>query len=111
MYFILAWLNMAFSLLTVNLERSDKNGLRGAVWSRYSFIVVAKSATGRRNPCNLTAIPDALCVFFLYRSFDTPKVFGVVLTGLYGRHSGLCASYPSRYGSPGGAAFGLAGIR
>ncbi|HGE8503013.1 host cell division inhibitor Icd-like protein [Serratia ureilytica] len=64
MYFILAWQNMASSLLSVNLERSDKNGLRGAVWSRYSFIVVAKSATGRENPCNLKAIPDALCVFF-----------------------------------------------
>ncbi|BEO43480.1 Ash-like/host cell division inhibitor Icd-like protein [Serratia marcescens] len=64
MYSIFAWRNIAFTLLSVNLERSDKNGLHVAGPARYSFLVVAKSATGRRNPCNLTAIPDALCVFF-----------------------------------------------
>ena len=32
--------------------------------SRYSFPAVAKSAAGRRNPCNSQATTDAPCVFF-----------------------------------------------
>ncbi|MGP1182898.1 host cell division inhibitor Icd-like protein [Serratia sp. CY47280] len=64
MYSIFAWRNIAFTLLSVNLERSDKNGLHVAGPARYSFLVVAKSTAGRGNPCNLTAIPDVLCVFF-----------------------------------------------
>ncbi|WP_049257375.1 ash family protein, partial [Klebsiella pneumoniae] len=32
--------------------------------SRYSFLAVAKSAAGRRNPSYLLATPDAPCVFF-----------------------------------------------
>ncbi|ELZ1932465.1 ash family protein [Salmonella enterica] len=31
----------------------------------YSLKVAAKSAAGRGNPSNLTATPDAPCVFFL----------------------------------------------
>ncbi|WP_115627532.1 host cell division inhibitor Icd-like protein [Buttiauxella agrestis] len=30
----------------------------------YSFLAVAKSTVGRRNPCYLLATPDAPCVFF-----------------------------------------------
>ncbi|WP_279051212.1 host cell division inhibitor Icd-like protein [Cedecea davisae] len=30
----------------------------------YSFLAVAKSAVGRRNPCYFKATPDAPCVFF-----------------------------------------------
>ncbi|MBI6145452.1 ash family protein [Serratia ureilytica] len=64
MALILSWRNVALSSLIVNLRISDKNGLRGAVCSRYSFRVAAQSAAGRRNPCNLTATPHALGVFF-----------------------------------------------
>ncbi|WME32876.1 ash family protein [Klebsiella pneumoniae] len=32
--------------------------------SRYSFLAVAKSTAGRRNPCYFKATPDAPCVFF-----------------------------------------------
>ncbi|RRE43517.1 hypothetical protein EAO28_11600 [Klebsiella pneumoniae] len=31
---------------------------------RYSFLAVAKSTAGRRNPCNSQATTDAPCVFF-----------------------------------------------
>ncbi|QPG07764.1 ash family protein [Klebsiella pneumoniae subsp. pneumoniae] len=34
---------------------------------RYSFIAVAKSTAGRGNPSNLTATPDAPCVFLCLR--------------------------------------------
>lgn len=44
----------------------------------YSLKVAAKSAAGRRNPCYLKAILHALGVFFLCRSFDSPKIYGVV---------------------------------
>ncbi|MBD3700586.1 ash family protein [Klebsiella pneumoniae] len=45
---------------------------------RYSFIAVAKSTAGRRNPCNSQATPDAPCVFFLRRSSGTPIFRAVV---------------------------------
>ncbi|OKP27550.1 host cell division inhibitor Icd-like protein [Serratia fonticola] len=61
---IIARRNIAFSLSAVNLGYSDKNGLQRLTATRYSFVVAAKSAAGRGNPCNLKAIPDALCVFF-----------------------------------------------
>ncbi|EHB3660282.1 ash family protein [Salmonella enterica subsp. enterica serovar Typhi] len=41
------------------------SGLLLFIVSRYSFPAVAKSAAGRGNPSNLTATPDAPCVFFL----------------------------------------------
>ncbi|MCZ3383851.1 host cell division inhibitor Icd-like protein [Kosakonia sp. SOY2] len=40
------------------------SGLLPDILSRYSFPAVAKSAAGRGNPSNLTATPDAPCVFF-----------------------------------------------
>lgn len=108
MYFILAWRNMAFSLLTVNLEHSDKNGLRDAVPPRYSFLVVAKSATGRRNPSNLTATPHAPSVFFCvvalaYLNFlvwCSQDRMGVILTCVHHSHrvmvvqAGQLSSWP-----------------
>lgn len=40
------------------------SGLHSFVICGYSFPAVAKSAAGRRNPCNSQATPDAPCVFF-----------------------------------------------
>lgn len=40
------------------------SGLHLLYVSWYSFVVAAKSATGRENPSNPSAIPDAPCVFF-----------------------------------------------
>ncbi|MEH3413738.1 host cell division inhibitor Icd-like protein [Phytobacter diazotrophicus] len=39
-------------------------GLPAGVFYGYSFRAVAKSAAGRRNPCNSQATTDAPCVFF-----------------------------------------------
>ncbi|MDU7376984.1 MAG: host cell division inhibitor Icd-like protein [Enterobacteriaceae bacterium] len=47
-----------------NTINSDINFLRSLNPAGYSFGVAAKSATGRGNPCNLKATPDAPCVFF-----------------------------------------------
>ncbi|TCW43012.1 Ash family protein [Phytobacter diazotrophicus] len=47
-----------------NTVNSDINFLRSLNPAGYSFDVAAKSATGRGNPCNLKATPDAPCVFF-----------------------------------------------
>ncbi|MBC2863077.1 ash family protein [Klebsiella pneumoniae] len=43
------------------------SGLLPFVVSGYSFIAVAKSTAGRGNPSNLTATPDAPCVFLCLR--------------------------------------------
>lgn len=40
------------------------SGLHLLYVSWYSFVVAAKSAAGRENPSNPSAIPDAPCVFF-----------------------------------------------
>lgn len=40
------------------------SGLHLLCVSWYSFVAVAKSAAGRRNPCYFKATPDAPCVFF-----------------------------------------------
>ncbi|MDI4359115.1 host cell division inhibitor Icd-like protein [Escherichia coli] len=51
----------------MNMSRYQKapfSGLHLLYVSWYSFVVAAKSATGRRNPCMLSATPDAPCVFF-----------------------------------------------
>ncbi|MDW2596768.1 host cell division inhibitor Icd-like protein [Citrobacter braakii] len=40
------------------------SGLHMLCVSWYSFLAVAKSAAGRRNPCYFKATPDAPCVFF-----------------------------------------------
>ncbi|MBZ6705005.1 host cell division inhibitor Icd-like protein [Klebsiella pneumoniae] len=51
------------------LQKAPFSGLRPAVIPRYSFPAVAKSAAGRGNPSNLTATPDAPCVFFCVFAF------------------------------------------
>lgn len=48
-----------------NKPNSVINSLRLANCSGYILSVAAKSATGRGNPSNLTATPDAPCVFFV----------------------------------------------
>lgn len=51
----------------MNMSRYQKapfSGLHLLYVSWYSFAVVAKSATGRGNPSNSKATPDAPCVFF-----------------------------------------------
>lgn len=45
-------------------QKAPFSGLHPLYVSWYSFFAVAKSAAGRGNPSNLTATPDALCVFF-----------------------------------------------
>lgn len=51
----------------MNMSRYQKapfSGLHLLYVSWYSFAVAAKSATGRENPSNSKATPDAPCVFF-----------------------------------------------
>ncbi|HBR4534912.1 TPA: ash family protein [Klebsiella pneumoniae] len=45
-------------------QKAPFSGLLPFAVSRYSFVAVAKSAAGRRNPSYLLATPDAPCVFF-----------------------------------------------
>lgn len=45
-------------------QRTPFSGLHPLCVSWYSFAVAAKSAAGRENPSNPSAIPDAPCVFF-----------------------------------------------
>lgn len=45
-------------------QKAPFSGLLPFAVSRYSFIAVAKSAAGRENPSNPSAIPDAPRVFF-----------------------------------------------
>ncbi|ECD7217039.1 host cell division inhibitor Icd-like protein, partial [Salmonella enterica subsp. enterica] len=45
-------------------QKAPFSGLHLLYVSWYSFAVAAKSATGRENPSNPSAIPDAPCVFF-----------------------------------------------
>ena len=50
-------------MMTVQ-QTAPFSGLLPVAVSRYSFPAVAKSAAGRRNPCNSQATTDAPCVFF-----------------------------------------------
>lgn len=50
-------------MMTVQ-QTAPFSGLLLFAVSRYSFPAVAKSAAGRRNPCNSQATTDAPCVFF-----------------------------------------------
>ncbi|WJW95189.1 host cell division inhibitor Icd-like protein [Enterobacter pseudoroggenkampii] len=45
-------------------QKAPFSGLHLLCVSWYSFVAVAKSAAGRRNPCYFKATPDAPCVFF-----------------------------------------------
>ena len=53
-------------------QKAPFSGLLPFAVSRYSFVAVAKSAAGRGNPSNLTATPDAPCVFFCVYAFVHP---------------------------------------
>ncbi|HBX7208339.1 ash family protein [Klebsiella pneumoniae] len=50
-------------MMTVQ-QTAPFSGLLPFAVSRYSFLAVAKSAAGRRNPSYSMATPDAPCVFF-----------------------------------------------
>lgn len=77
------------------------SGLLTVAISMYSLSAVAKSAAGIGVPRNSMATPDAPASFFR-RSSGTPIFRAVVF---------MCTPWFYRdNGSPGGAAFGLAGI-
>lgn len=72
----------------------------------YSLKVAAKSAAGCRNPCYLKAILHAPGVFFCVAALTHLKfmVWWLIVFFIFLR------PHHQYYGSPGGAAFGLAGI-
>ena len=70
--------------------------LRHANCPSYILGVAAKSATGRGNPCNLKATPDAPCVFF-YVVAQAHLIFG-----LWWFHTGLYQIMVVRAGQPSG---------
>ena len=55
----------------------DKNILSPVGAFAYSLAVAAKSATGRRNPCFISATTDAPCVFFYVATNATARHFMV----------------------------------
>jgi Ash protein family. len=65
------------------LQKAPFSGLRLLSVSWYSFLAVAKSAAGRRNPCYFKATPDAPCVFFYVVAQAHP------FFGLWCSHLGL----------------------
>ena len=77
-------------------QKAPFSGLLPFAVSRYSFIAVAKSTAGRRNPCNSQATPDAPCVFF-YVVAQTHPFFG-----LWCLHRGFCQIMVVRAGQPSG---------
>lgn len=81
-------------------HKAPFSGLHLLCVSWYSFVAVAKSTAGRRNPCYFKATPDAPCVFFLRRCSGSPYFWAVVVS-----HQPV-----SDNGGPGGAALGLAGF-
>lgn len=88
-------MNMTYMIKIVNGQNSVIILLHRREYAGYSFPVAAKSATGRGNPCNVTATQDALSVFFYCRSLSAPAFSGFD---------------PHRiYGGSGGADFGQAG--
>ncbi|EOE5649681.1 host cell division inhibitor Icd-like protein [Cronobacter sakazakii] len=72
------------------------SGLLPFAVSRYSFSAVAKSAAGRRNPCNSMATPDAPCVFFYVVAQAHP------FSGLWCLHLSPCQIMVVRAGQPSG---------
>ena len=55
-----------------NIMNSVINFLRSLNLAGYSSVVAAKSAAGRRNPCNLKATQHAPCVFFYVAALAHP---------------------------------------
>ena len=72
------------------------SGLLPFAVSRYSFSAVAKSAAGRRNPCNSMATPDAPCVFFYV------VAQAHLFSGLWCLHLSPCQIMVVRAGQPSG---------
>ena len=77
-------------------QKAPFSGLLPFAVSRYSFIAVAKSAAGRRNPCNSQATTDAPCVFFYVVAQAHP------FFGLWCLHRGSCQIMVTRAGQPSG---------
>ena len=63
-------------MMMIVQQTAPFSGLLLFAVSRYSFPAVAKSAAGRRNPCNSQATTDAPCVFF-YVVAQTHPFFGL----------------------------------
>ena len=78
------------------LQKAPFSGLLPFAVSRYSFIAVAKSTAGRRNPCNSQATTDAPCVFFYVVAQAHP------FFGLWCLHRGSCQIMVTRAGQPSG---------
>ena len=94
------------------------SGLHLLCVSWYSFAVVAKSETGRENPSNPSAIPDAPCVFFyvvaqahpffgLWCLFHSPCQIMVVRAG---QPSGWPVPLKAGYANPARAATSEIGV-
>ncbi|EGT4462975.1 host cell division inhibitor Icd-like protein [Cronobacter malonaticus] len=82
-------------MMTVQ-QTAPFSGLLPFAVSRYSFSAVAKSAAGRRNPCNSMATPDAPCVFFYVVAQAHP------FFGLWCLHLSPCQIMVVRAGQPSG---------
>ncbi|MDK1303875.1 host cell division inhibitor Icd-like protein [Cronobacter sakazakii] len=82
-------------MMTVQ-QTTPFSGLLPFAVSRYSFSAVAKSAAGRRNPCNSMATPDAPCVFFYVVAQAHP------FSGLWCLHLSPCQIMVVRAGQPSG---------
>ncbi len=98
-------------MMTVQ-QTAPFSGLLLFAVSRYSLPAAAKSAAGRRNPCNSQATTDAPCVFFyvvaqahpffgLWCLFHSPCQIMVVRAGQLSGWPVFCeAGIPTPFGSP-----------
>ena len=77
-------------------HKAPFSGLHLLCVSWYSFVAVAKSTAGRRNPCYFKATPDAPCVFF-YVVAQAHLIFG-----LWWFHTSLYQIMVVRAGQPSG---------
>lgn len=99
-------------------HKAPFSGLHPLCVSWYSFVAVAKSTAGRRNPCYLLATQHAPCVFF-YVVAQVHPFFGLwwFHTGLYqimvvraGQPSGWPVSIEAGYANPVRAATSEIGV-
>ena len=99
-------------------HKAPFSGLHPLCVSWYSFVAVAKSTAGRRNPCYLLATQHAPCVFF-YVVAQVHLIFGLwwFHTGLYqimvvraGQPSGWPVSNKAGYANPVRAATSEIGV-
>ena len=77
-------------------HKAPFSGLHPLCVSWYSFVAVAKSTAGRRNPCYLLATQHAPCVFFYVVAQVHP------FFGLWWFHTGLYQIMVVRAGQPSG---------